>query len=213
MASESQKQKSLLSSGALGRLGVSPKDIQLDAVEKVISRYVGLIVTRYQDRINGRGSDADSNGDSGREITASGRLSASIRGEYTQRGRDFDITIYMADYADYVDKGVQGIGPGNKNTTSPYRFKFRYPSRTHVAAIEAWIKAKNVTAIITKPKGLNIGPAYSIAMSIKKKGLSATNFKQRVIDSVLPKLTEELASALAKDVVVSFTTDGKTTRL
>lgn len=205
MASEAQRQQQLLNSNFLDTLGTARNipDVGLDQVEKVFVKWMGKLVQEIVKKI-------DEVGPNGREISASGNLSSKTRFEFTKTGTTYTGLVYMPDYADFRDKGVQGVGPGNQNTTSPYRFRFRNPSKKHVAAIEQWIKNKNNLAIITVPKGLTDivsqqkTMAYIMARSSKIKGIKAANFKAGAVDSVMADFTKELAAAMAKDVAVSF---------
>jgi hypothetical protein len=203
MASEAQKQGALLNSGFLNTLGSKDPGLRLDGVEQVFVKYMGKLVQRLVSRIDQAGPD-------GREVTASGNLSSNIRFEYTHIGMRYTGNVFMPDYADFRDKGIQGLGADNQNTTSPYRFKFRHPSKKHVAAIEQWIKEKNNLAIVTAPKGLTDivkeqkSLAYIFAASARRKGIKAANFKQGAIDDILPDFARELSAALGKDIAVSI---------
>lgn len=204
MASEAQRQQELLNTDFLDRLGSGKGNgPKLDAVEEVFVKYMGKLVQRLVDRVDKRGPN-------GREISASGNLSSNIRFEYTRNGTKYVGQVYMPDYADFVDKGVQGVGPENRNTTSPYRFRFLRPNAKHVAALERWIADKNDLSIITAPKGLaNLvtarkSLAYAFAASARRRGLKATNFKRGALDDILPDFTRELGAALGKDLTTSI---------
>lgn len=215
MASEAQQQQKLINSGALANIGQARgTDLTLTAVEEVFKLYMGKLVQELTRRVD---EPVD-----GKEISASGNLSSSIRFEYSVAGTEYVGKIFMADYADYQDKGVRGVGPNNRNMTSPYKFKFATPSKAHVDAIEKWMREKNTIAIVTAPKGLHekvkggkglkdIQPvpqtlAYIIARASKMHGLAARNFKQGAVNSVMPAFSAALAKAMAKDVKVNIDT-------
>jgi hypothetical protein len=203
MASEGQRQQDLINSGFLDNLGSKDPGLQLDTVEQVFVKYMGKLVQRLTDRIDQAGPD-------GREISATGNLSSNIRFEYTKSATRYVGQIFMPDYADFVDKGVRGLGGDNRNTTSPYRFRFLRPSKKHVAAIEQWIKDKNNLAIVTAPKGLTDiaaqqkSLAYIFAASARRKGLKATNFKRGVLDDIMPDFARDIGKAMGKDIAVSI---------
>lgn len=195
--SEAKRQYSLLDSGFLDSLGSGKEDFVLNEVEKIIVKYIGILVKGYQARLDMQ------------DRHASGTLHDSIRGTYKRLGKDYEVSIIMADYAKYVDKGVQGIDPSKTvNRDSPYKFKFRNPSKAHVAAVEKWIRAKNVTAIVTVPKGLQVSKpkslAYIFAKAIKRKGLKKSNFINKTMEDILPDMIRDLAGAMARDVSISI---------
>jgi len=205
MATEAQRQSQLIKSGFLNTLGGKDPGLQLDEVEKVFVKHMGKLVQRIVYRIDNTGSN-------GREISASGELSAKTRFEYTRLGMQYKGQVLMPDYADIRDKGIQGLGADNQNRTSPYRFRFLRPSKKHVAALEGWIKEKNNLAIVSVPKGLTDivkeqkRLAYIFAASARRKGIKPGNFKSGAIDDIMPAFLKELSTALAKDVSVSIKT-------
>lgn len=213
MASEAQRQKQLLASGFLDTLGQGNDTLELNEVEKIFVKWVGRLVEVMQERLNTLRND-------GTEITASGRLSQSIRFEYEVAGTGYEAQIYMSPYADYVDKGVQGVGPNNQNSTSPYRFRYAFPTKRHREALIAWVREKNLTTDVTAPKGLlgkhtraylrNETRRQSLAMAIgiasKRRGLKARPFKAESVEEVLSAMTKEIAAATAKDIKVNIET-------
>lgn len=216
MASEAQKQKQLIDSGFLEGLGGSKeKEPAFDSAEKVFVKWMGLLITELQKNLNNEGIGM---GGYSAEITASGALSESIHLEYRRTGAAFEGRIYMLDYADYVDKGVQGIGPGSKNTTSPYRFRTPGTSKNMRDALVKWIAEKNVLSTITTNKGL-LGPhtqqklqnkiaaqslAEAIGRSIKRKGLKARPFKSVSVDAIVEGMNKEMAKALVQDIKIDI---------
>lgn len=202
---EGRRQQQLLDSGFLDTLGRDKNipEVELDQVEKVFVKWMGKLVQEIVRKI-------DEVGPNGKEISATGNLSAKTRFTFTKTGTSYLGYVYMPFYADFRDKGVQGVGPGNKNTTSPYRFRFRWPSKKHLAAIEQWVRDKNNLAIITVPKGLTdiVSEQKSLAAKIatanKIHGIMPGNFKMGAVNSIMPDFTKELAAAMAKDVAISF---------
>lgn len=213
MASEGQRQANLLNSGFLNSLGQDNDTLVLNEVEEVFVKHMGRLLEVMQERLNTARND-------GTEITASGNLSESIKMEYHVAGTGFQALFYMAYYADFVDKGVQGVGPNNENTTSPYHFKFAYPTANHQAALLLWVRQKPNVSDITRPKGL-LGKhtrAYlrnedrrkalvvAIGIASKRRGLKARPFKAESIDEIMGAMTKEIAQATAKDIKFSIDT-------
>ncbi|TWF38846.1 hypothetical protein FHW36_10669 [Chitinophaga polysaccharea] len=213
MATEAQRQQNLLNSGFLDNLGTQPEPVALDNVEQIFVKHMGRLLEALQRNLNTQKN--------GREISASGTLSQSIRVEYTKGSAKYEAEFYMASYADYVDKGVQGIGPKNKNTTSPYKFKTAFPGKDMQKALILWVRQKSILSDVTAPKGLRgkhtsgylrnkvrrNDLAIALGIGIKRHGIAATNFKQVSINEVLADMTKELAQALAKDIVVNINTE------
>lgn len=213
MATEAQRQKQLLSSGWLDKIGTGNETLELNEVDKVFVKWMGRLLEALQKNINNPGAD-------GKEITASGNLSQSIRFEYTQNGTSYEALFYMAYYADYRDKGVQGIGPNSKNTTSPYKFKTAFPSKNMQEALLMWVREKNLLTDITAPKGLlgkntkrvlknkdrSRSLVFALGRSIKQRGIAASNFKEVSVNEIMDGMRQELAQALAADIAVSIDT-------
>lgn len=202
MATEAQKQRQLIESGWLDQLGQDRVPLALNNVDAVFQKHMGDLLLALQRNVNEPGPD-------GREITASGNLSASMRVEYTFSNTTYEAVFFMADYADFRDKGVQGIGPDNRNTTSPYKFKTAFPSRNMQEALLLYIRQKNALSDVRAPKGLQgvtkpRSLAIAMGRSIKQHGIKASNFKQAALDEVMDALRADLAKALAKDIVVNI---------
>lgn len=201
---------SLLKSGFLDTLGTNKsslitidknrfanKNVEWSSLEDVLIKYGELFVTGFTKSI----IEADA--------VASGVGIDSIRYEFTKMGSTYESVFYMKDYLKFVDEGVQGIKSNLKAPESPYKFKVPYPSREHVQKLEAWIKEKNVTAIITVPKGIsqttkNNSLAYAIGRSIKSKGLRATHFKRKTIERLIDDFKAEVALAASDDIKINI---------
>lgn len=203
MASEAQRQAALLNSGYLNTLGTSSGVIALDNVEQVIVHWMGKLVQEIVRRI-------DEPGENGKEISSSGHLSANTRFTYKKLGMAYVGYVHMPYYADYRDKGVQGLGPGNINTTSPYRFRFLNPSKNHINAIEDWVREKNNLTVITVPKGLTSiakqqrSMAYLIAKYDKQHGIRPANFKKGAVAAIMDGFLRDISRAMAKDISIEF---------
>lgn len=212
MASEASKQRDLINSGFLDNLGSDNSSLQLNEVEKIFVKWMGKLLEALQRNLN--------EAKNGREITASGELSSSIRFNYRVDGFGYEGLFYMASYADFVDKGVQGVGPNNRNTTSPYKFRYAFPSRNHQEALLFWVRHKSLLEERSAPKGLlgtrtksflrnkarRTDLAIRIGIASKRKGLRATNFKQASVDEVMADMTVDIQKALAKDIIISINT-------
>ena len=144
-----------------------------------------------------------------------GDLASSIRYETTETANGLIIEVYVNDYYKFVDKGVRGVGRNNINTTSPYRFRYLNPSKSHVAAIRKWIARNGIksrAADVQKygavgrenrqPQDVRL--AKIIARSIKSKGLRRTGFWTDSISETFKDFDVKMSQALGIDVRVNL---------
>ena len=129
---------------------------------------------------------------------------------YTMSSTDSTITMGFDfgdanDYWQFVDEGVQGTGSkgGRSKTTgqftrgkgSPFRFKYDNPGGKLVTAIRGWIKNKPISL----RDGNEIGAAFAIGYSIKRRGLERTMFYSRPVEKAFKTLPNELTEAFRLD--------------
>ena len=144
-----------------------------------------------------------------------GDLASSIRYETTETANGLIIEVYVNDYYKFVDKGVRGVGRGNINTTSPYKFRFLNPSKSHVAAIRKWIARNGIksrAADVQKygavgreqrqPTDTTL--AFLVARKIKRVGLPYTGFWEKSIEAVFKDFDVKMSQALGIDVRVNL---------
>lgn len=194
--------RALLASGGLASFGQSKNYVQneltFDALEAVFIEYGEKFVRGFSEELD----KADAN--------ASGAGDASIRFEFSKNGKIYESQIFMNSYLKFVDLGVQGVGAKSKNKTSPFKFRFINPSKSHIDAIEKWIKEKNIRSIVTVPKGMiskTLKPrslAYVLARSSKIHGLRATYFKKKTIDKLSGDLRNDVIKAVGQDIKVNI---------
>lgn len=111
-----------------------------------------------------------------------------------------------ADYWQYVDQGVKGTGSkgGRSKTTgqftrgagSPFKFKYDNPGGALVNAIRGWIKNKPISLGDSN----EIGTAFAIGYSIKRRGLERTMFVSRPVEVHSKKIPDEVTEAFLLDV-------------
>jgi hypothetical protein len=94
-----------------------------------------------------------------------GKLRQSIRFESKIFGESFVTELYLADYYDYINKGVKGAESSEKAPNSPYSYKDKQPP---VSALKEW----------SHRKGLN---EWAVSKSIFKKGLKGRGYFDRVV--------------------------------
>ena len=117
------------------------------------------------------------------------------------------------DYWQFVDQGVRGTGGAKKGRTakgeqsarggtgvargagSDFKFKYDNPKGDLVTAIRGWIKNKPISL-----GDMNeIGLAFAIGYSIKRRGLERTMFYSRPVEKALKTLPDELTEAFRLD--------------
>jgi hypothetical protein len=208
MATIAQAQAAFLKAGGLETGGISRQPMrQVDPMQEILSKYIVEFLQTASDNLNKTGS-----------ITT-GNLEQSLDFDITRTAGGYRIDFKALDYYKFVDKGVRGAGRSLKNSTSPYRFKFLTPSKSHVTAIEKWIIRNRLTATardvrrsgsigrerkaIDPAKGRRT-LAYIIAKSIKKDGLYATNFWTDAFDKTFQDFGAEMTKALGQTITVSL---------
>jgi len=129
---------------------------------------------------------------------------------YTMKSTDSTISMGFEfgdadDYWQFVDQGVKGTGSkgGRSKTTgqftrgagSPFKFKYDNPGGKLVNAIQGWIKNKPISL----RDGNEMGAAWAIGYSIKRRGLERTMFYSRPVTKALKTLPDELTEAFRLD--------------
>ena len=153
----------------------------------------------------------------GSNVVKGGRAILNQKGKRTQENTLFnqfhytmsstDSTISMGfdfgdadDYWQFVDQGVKGVG-GFKGSgmarggNSPFKFKYANPGGAMVNAIRGWIKNKPISLGDSN----EIGTAFAIGYSIKRRGLERTMFYSKPVEKALKTLPDELTEAFRLD--------------
>jgi len=156
------------------------------------------------------------------EAKGSTALGESIRFEVTKESNGFSTKFYMADYGEYLDKGVSGNEKKRsytdyfgKNKPSPGKgYTTKHPP---TGILEKWIKRKGLkgrdmgsTYINSKGKRIvrpatgrfitNKSFAFAIAKSIQKKGIKSLSFFQKPLGLQFRKLEKDMLKILTLDI-------------
>ena len=134
-------------------------------------------------------------------------LGNSIRFTVTAEVGGFSTKFYMADYGEYLDKGVSGNK--KKQSYTNYDGKtVKSPGKGYTTAhpptgiIEKWIKRKGLkgrnkkTGRFIKDKSF----AFAIAKSIQKKGIKSLSFFQKPLGLQFKKLEKDFLKILTLDI-------------
>lgn len=187
--------------------------------EQRLNTLEAMIVLYAEEFINAANKNLDKDGSN-----SSGTLSASMEFKITRFGLDYNLKLLVADYYDYLNKGVRGIGSKNKNNTSPYKFKSKFASKAMLKSLKAWIvknsisarfedQRQNLSALQQKRASLRKAKteaqkvnslAYAIASSIKQKGLNATGFWDKAFDSTFKDFDIQMSKALGVDISIDL---------
>ena len=143
-------------------------------------------------------------------------LSKSIRFQVSKEEGGFSTKFYMADYGEYLDKGVSGNKVqrsykdyDNQTKTSPYKYTTKGPP---IDILSKWIKRKGI-----KPKGFKRGRskntgqfvtgfAFLISRKIKREGIKSLSFFQKPLGLAMRKFPKEFGAELKQDIINSITT-------
>lgn len=186
---------------------IRPAPNELSDMEKLLAGYIEKFLNTAADNLNKTQS------------VTTGNLLDSLDFEIVSDRNGYTINFTALDYYKFVDKGVRGAGASCKNNTSPYKFKFITPSKSHVTAIEKWIIRNRLTATArdvnrycrTGRERKAIYPtkgrktlAYIIARSIKRDGLYETGFWSDAFEDTFKDFGVKMSEALGKTITVNL---------
>jgi len=182
-------------------------------VQSDLRKSLSVVRTRI---INGKSWSYNSN--------ASKNLSQSIAFSVKFKSdTQLQFKLELDEYYKFVDLGVKGKLKSDLAPKSPYKYKDKIPP---VDPIMTWLAHKGINAgkinqklkdKISNPKHKGKGwqyqdrykkqrsMAYGIALSIRNRGLFASNFYGDVVnDSLFDDLREELSDSFKKDVLIEI---------
>jgi hypothetical protein len=143
---------------------------------------------------------------------ASKELYNSLSYNIAENNGTFVLSFSMADYGEFVDKGVRGIG-GTKADGSKYVLKkvtnnnFKYkkgiqnkPSRKH---FDKWIVKRGIAPRNSSGQfTTRIGLAIAISYHVWHTGLETTNFFTTPLEQNFNKLSDDLLNSFANDIIL-----------
>jgi len=202
-----QAQAAFLKEG--GPMGgtLRPAPNELSDMEKLLAGYIERFLNKAADNLNKTNSVTTSN------------LLDSLDFNIVSNRNGYTINFTALDYYKFVDKGVRGAGRSAKNSTSPYKFKYITPSKSHVTAIEKWIIRNRLTATAKdvnkygrtgrerKAIDATMGRktlAFLIARSIKRDGLYETGFWSDAFEETFRDFGVKMSEALGKTITVNL---------
>ena len=147
---------------------------------KALQQYGDIIKKELRDEI------------SRKNLKATGNLSKNITFRTKSLKRGDVLQVFLANYAEYLNKGTGGAKKGSNSKTNN-----RYTS------LLAWAKTKgNLSGLPTNKLKKTV---YAISRSIGQIGIikrfrGGSKFIDLVIEKVSPQLTKDIAEAYLKDV-------------
>ena len=145
-----------------------------------------------------------------KEAKGNTALGKSIRFQVSAEEGGFSTKFYMADYGEYLDKGVSGnekkrsfTDYDGKKKSSPYAYTTKGPP---IDILSKWIKRKGI-----KPKGFKRGRskntgqfvsgfAFLISRKIKREGIKSISFFQKPLGLQFKQLEKDMLKILTLDI-------------
>lgn len=119
----------------------------------------------------------------------------SIGYEVKVHKNSFSLSIKMADYGEFVDKGVKGKSSSRKAPTSPFKFGSGSGKKGGLTnSIDGWVQRKRIQFKDRKTgKFMSYkNTAFLITRSIYQTGLKTTNFITKPFQNEFKKLPDEI---------------------
>lgn len=155
-----------------------------------------------------------------RGVTASGNLEDSISQPIiVTEGSKITMTIKMADYYDYTNKGVKGWAESSRAPNSPYQFKTKGMNAAGRKSIEEYVRSGQKKITTFSPAYKELEKKFSrrggkqlidfqiknAIFGIKKKGIRAKRWFDDAVKDVFGDVGQVMAEAFGKDITVTFT--------
>ena len=125
---------------------------------------------------------------------STGNLINSINYRVTEKGDDWNLTLFSEDYMKFVDKGVSGT---QRKYNTPYSYRTKKPP---ISVIKQWVRTK----------GIPDEAAFPIQNKIFRFGLKPTNVINKSIREIeyrsrwINKFEESLTTEILNMVKESF---------
>jgi len=154
---------------------------QFPLTRKYLTEYGQSVIGEMKTRLTNQGKEA------------TGTLHKSLKFRTQEKDNEFIISFFMAEYGQYVDKGVNGYA---RRVGSIYSFKPKdgnhKPQRKSkfIESLKKWCKVK----------GLPEGAAFPIRRNIWKFGIKPTNFFTIPTTRRQKQFEQMVAKNMAKDI-------------
>ena len=173
---------------------------------------VGLFYKKVSEKAKDKGVI-----DSGRMISGD-----NFKGTITDKGDMTEINLFMIEYADYVNKGVQGRLDSSNAPDSPYKFKKKGLGEEGMKSILASIErgkmrisdtSKTKYGVVglerkskttANQKDINEKEAARISWLISAYGIKTTHFLDLAWQEFTKEMEKDLAKTLAKKILLQL---------
>jgi hypothetical protein len=121
----------------------------------------------------------------------------------------FEFAFTMAEYGDYVDKGVSGT---DRKFNTPFSYKDKPPPFQNIFD---WVKARRLYKRDKKTGRFTKGGQKALAFAIRQKiftqGMESTHFYSKPFERLFKRLPQDIVEAYALDLrdFISFSRQNK----
>jgi hypothetical protein len=149
------------------------------------------------------------------QVVGSGKMLKGIDPQISKE--ESTMRIYMADYYDFVNKGVKGVKNYKNAPASPYKYKNYVMNAEGRASIKDYIQSgKAKISVATKKNTTNaVGlekkkislidlKTNTLIYLIKKYGIKTTNFFDEATESVRKSMIEDISEVMAQTIVIQI---------
>ena len=149
------------------------------------------------------------------KVVGSGKMLKGIDPQISKD--DSTMRIYMADYYDFVNKGVKGVKNYKNAPASPYKYKNYKMNAEGRASIKDYIqsgkakisvatKKNTTTAVGLEKKKISLIDlkTNTLIYLIKKYGIKTTNFFDEATESVRKSMIEDISEVMAQTIVIQI---------
>jgi hypothetical protein len=182
------------------------KPIELSITAKVLAQYGAefkLAVERLIDE---------------RQITASGYLADVSDPEITEQPGSTTLQIRLADYYDYVNKGVKGVKSSRNAPKSPYQFKTLGVGDAMRASLTKYVtNNRSKIRTVTRDRAVGIGlerkgvqsplerQVNTMGYMIKRFGIKARYYFDDAFNEVFKDFEMVMLESVGNDIIIGIT--------
>jgi len=135
-----------------------------------------------------------------KQKNASKELYNSIKYNIENKNGSTVLSFEMADYGEYIDKGVKGSKDQTRAPKSPYKYTNKMPP---TKSLDRWVVKRGLAGRNKKGQFVSRESIkFAIARSIFLKGIETTNFFTRPLEQNFNKLADELLNSFGNDIVL-----------
>lgn len=131
---------------------------------------------------------------------ASKELYNSVKYNISNKNGSVVLSFEMADYGEFLDKGVKGSKEQTKAPKSPYKYTNKMPP---TKSLDKWVVKRGLAGRNSKGQFVSRESIkFAIARSIFLTGIETTNFFTRPLEQNFDKLSDEILNSFANDIIL-----------